>query len=105
LSYEYGYFCPFETPESKDIGLVKYFGLSVLIAPDFTMDLSYLSSVLYDSPQYNDFKERKQSDKREYPVLLNSRFIGFTTSNLVKFSYRDLKLRYSFISCIFDEVA
>ena len=28
MSYEYGYFCPFETPESKDVGLVKYFGLS-----------------------------------------------------------------------------
>ncbi|ORX89484.1 beta and beta-prime subunits of DNA dependent RNA-polymerase [Neocallimastix californiae] len=105
LSYQYGYFCPFETPESKDVGLVKYFGLSVLIAPDFTMDLSYLSSVLYDSPHYNDFKENKQSDKREYPVLLNSRFIGFTTCNLVEFTYRDLKLRYPFISCIFDEVA
>ncbi|KAG4090461.1 beta and beta-prime subunits of DNA dependent RNA-polymerase [Neocallimastix lanati (nom. inval.)] len=105
LSYQYGYFCPFETPESKDVGLVKYFGLSVLIAPDFTMDLSYLSSVLYDSPHYNDFKENKQSDKREYPVLLNSRFISFTTCNLAEFTYRDLKLRYPFISCIFDEVA
>ena len=59
LSYEYGYFCPFETPEFKDIGRVKYFGLSVLIVPAFTMDLSYLSSVLYDSPHYNDFKESK----------------------------------------------
>ena len=103
LSYEYCYFCPFETPESKDIGLVKYLGLSVLIAPDFTMDLSCLSSVLYDSPHYNDFKESKQSNKREYPVLLNSRFIGFTTCNLVEFTFRDLKLRYHFISCIFDE--
>ncbi|ORY20611.1 hypothetical protein LY90DRAFT_516632 [Neocallimastix californiae] len=67
------------------------------------MDLSCLSSVLYDSPHYNDFKESKQSNKREYPVLLNSRFIGFTTCNLVEFTYRDLKLRYHFISCIFDE--
>ncbi|KAG4092770.1 beta and beta-prime subunits of DNA dependent RNA-polymerase [Neocallimastix lanati (nom. inval.)] len=101
--------------QSKDIGLVKYFGLSILIAPDFTMDLSYLSSVLYDSPHYNDFKDNKQNDKREYPVLLNSRFIGLTTYNLVEFTYfcffqtlytyRNLKLRYPFISCIFDEVA
>jgi len=66
---------------------VKYFGLSILIAPDFTMDLSYLSSVLYDSPHYNDFKNNKQNDKREYPVLLNSRFIGLTTYNLVEFTY------------------
>jgi DNA-directed RNA polymerase beta subunit len=36
-SYDYCYFCPFETPESKDVGFVKYFGLSVLVSPDFSM--------------------------------------------------------------------
>jgi len=31
ISYEYGYFCQFETPELEDVGLVKYFGLSILV--------------------------------------------------------------------------
>ena len=34
--------------ESKDVGLVKYFGLSVLVAPDFTLDKSILIPYIKD---------------------------------------------------------
>lgn len=96
MSYEYGYFCPFETPESKDVGLVKYFGLSVLVAPDFSIDGRFLNSITSDP---------HSKDKREYPVLLNTRFIGFTSTDLVEYTYKELKLTYPFISCLFDNVA
>jgi len=98
MSYEYGYFCPFETPESKDVGLVKYFGLSVLVAPDFTLDKSILNPYIKDEISYS-------TKENEYPVLLNTRFIGFTTTDLVEYTYKELKLKYPFISCLFDEVA
>jgi len=98
MSYEYGYFCPFETPESKDVGLVKYFGLSVLVAPDFSIDRIILNPMVYNTLSYS-------TKEKEYPVLLNSRFIGFTSTNLVEYTYKELKLKYPFISCIFDEVA
>jgi len=98
MSYEYGYFCPFETPESKDVGLVKYYGLSVLVAPDFTLDKTILNPYINDEIFYS-------TNEKEYPVLLNTRFIGFTTTDLVEFTYKVLKLKYPFISCIFDEVA
>jgi len=98
MSYEYGYFCPFETPESKDVGLVKYFGLSVLIAPDFSIDKTVLNNYIHDTFD-------PSNDEKEYPVLLNTRFIGFTTKDLVDLTYRELKLKYPFISCLFDEVA
>jgi len=70
MSSEYGYFCPFETPESKDIGLVKYYGLSVLVAPDFTLDKTILN------PYINN-KMFCSTNEKEYTVLLNTRFIGF----------------------------
>ncbi|OUM56586.1 hypothetical protein PIROE2DRAFT_65452, partial [Piromyces sp. E2] len=98
MSYEYGYFCPFETPESKDVGLVKYFGLSVLVAPDFSIDKNILNSLVHPNINYS-------SSEKEYPVLLNSRFIGFISVDLVEYTYKELKLTYPFISCLFDEVA
>jgi len=106
MSYEYGYFCPFETPESKDVGLVKYFGLSVLIAPDFTMNKNLLNSVIYKEfgKEENEIGNENKN-RKEYPVLLNTRFIGFTSKDLVDYTYKELKLEYPFISCIFDEVA
>ena len=76
MSYEYGYFCPFETPEAKDVRLVKYFGLSVVIAPDFTLDKSILNPYIKDEISYS-------TREKEYPVLPNTRFIGFTTTDLV----------------------
>ncbi|ORX41433.1 hypothetical protein BCR36DRAFT_311602, partial [Piromyces finnis] len=100
MSYEYGYFCPFETPESKDVGLVKYFGLSVLVAPDFSIDKTILYSFIN-----HDHININSKDKSEYPVLLNSRFIGFTSIDLVEYVYKNLKLTYPFISCLWDNVA
>jgi len=98
MSYEYGYFCPFETPESKDVGLVKYFGLSVLITPDFSIDKTILNSYVNGEISYS-------TSEKEYPVLLNTRFIGFTSIDLVEYTYKELKLKYPFITCLFDEVA
>ena len=98
MSYEYGYFCPFETPESKDAGFVKYFGLSVLVASDFTLDKTILNPYIKDELSYS-------TREKEYPVLLNTRFICFTTTDLVEYTYNELKLKYPFISCLFDEIA
>ncbi|KAG4098548.1 hypothetical protein H8356DRAFT_938686, partial [Neocallimastix lanati (nom. inval.)] len=35
------YLYPFEIPSSKDVGLVKYFSLSVLIIPNFPIGKTY----------------------------------------------------------------
>jgi len=69
MSYEYGYFCPFEIPESKDVGLIKYFGLSVLVTLDFILDKSILNPFIKDEISYS-------IREKEYPVLLNTKFIG-----------------------------
>ncbi len=39
-----------------------------------------------------------------FPVLLNTRFIGFTTTDLVDYTYKVLKLQYPYISCAFDNI-
>ncbi|KAG4081922.1 beta and beta-prime subunits of DNA dependent RNA-polymerase [Neocallimastix lanati (nom. inval.)] len=152
MSYDYGYFCPFETPESKDVGFVKYFGLSVLMGPDFTIDEKILEPFLF---KYNEIYDATTQDKKDddnsnsnsdenindnsqsntenksndnskmtlsnsnspnekrktlktgkkYPVLLNTRFIGFTTTDLVDYTYKVLKLKYTYISCVFDNIS
>ena len=164
MSYDYGYFCPFETPESKDVGFVKYFGLSVLMGPDFTIDEKILEPFLF---KYNEIYDATTQDKKDddnsnsnsdenindnsqsntenksndnsqsnseygdddycdsdtsnsnspnekrktlktgkkYPVLLNTRFIGFTTTDLVDYTYKVLKLKYPYISCVFDNIS
>ncbi|KAG4081573.1 hypothetical protein H8356DRAFT_1758854, partial [Neocallimastix lanati (nom. inval.)] len=164
MSYDYGYFCPFETPESKDVGFVKYFGLSVLMGPDFTIDEKILEPFLF---KYNEIYDATTQDKKnddnsnsnsdenindnsqsntenksndnsksnseygdddycdsdtsnsnspnekrktlktgkKYPVLLNTRFIGFTTTDLVDYTYKVLKLKYPYISCVFDNIS
>jgi len=66
MSYEYGYFCPFETPESKDVGLVKYSGLSVLVAPDFSIDLEILAPYIYNKCELSNKSEKNTNN---YPVL------------------------------------
>ncbi|KAG4083333.1 beta and beta-prime subunits of DNA dependent RNA-polymerase [Neocallimastix lanati (nom. inval.)] len=164
MSYDYGYFCPFETPESKDVGFVKYFGLSVLMGPDFTIDEKILEPFLYkyneiydaitldkkddnnsnsnldenindnsqsnsenksnnnsqsnseygddnycdsDTNNSNSANEKRKTLKtgKKYPVLLNTRFIGFTTTDLVDYTYKVLKLKYPYISCVFDNIS
>ncbi|KAG4082328.1 beta and beta-prime subunits of DNA dependent RNA-polymerase [Neocallimastix lanati (nom. inval.)] len=164
MSYDYGYFCPFETPESKDVGFVKYFGLSVLMGPDFTIDEKILEPFIF---KYNEIYDATTQDKKDddnsnsnsdenindnsqsntenksndnsqsnseygdddycdsdtsnsnspnekrktlkigkkYPVLLNTRFIGFTTTDLVDYTYKVLKLKYPYISCVFDNIS
>ncbi|KAL6592807.1 beta and beta-prime subunits of DNA dependent RNA-polymerase [Neocallimastix sp. 'constans'] len=148
MSYDYGYFCPFETPESKDVGFVKYFGLSVLMGPDFTIDEKILEPFLF---KYNEIYDATTQDKKdddnsnsnsdenindnsqsntenksndnsksnsEYGdddycdsdisnsnILLNTRFIGFTTTDLVDYTYKVLKLKYPYISCVFDNIS
>ncbi|KAG4083537.1 beta and beta-prime subunits of DNA dependent RNA-polymerase [Neocallimastix lanati (nom. inval.)] len=164
MSYDYGYFCPFETPESKDVGFVKYFGLSVLMGPDFTIDEKILEPFLFN---YNEIYDPTTQDKKDdnnsnsnsdenindnsqsntenrsnsnsqsiseygdddycdsdtsnsnspnekrktlktgkkFPVLLNTRFIGFTTTDLVDYTYKVLKLKYPYISCVFDNIS
>ncbi|KAG4081961.1 beta and beta-prime subunits of DNA dependent RNA-polymerase [Neocallimastix lanati (nom. inval.)] len=164
MSYDYGYFCPFETPESKDVGFVKYFGLSVLMGPDFTIDEKILEPFLF---KYNEIYDATTQDKKDddnsnsnsdenindnsqsntenksndnsqsnseygdddycdsdtsnsnspnekrktlktgkkFPVLLNTRFIGFTTTDLVDYTYKVLKLKYPYISCVFDNIS
>ncbi|KAL6588276.1 hypothetical protein U3516DRAFT_791097, partial [Neocallimastix sp. 'constans'] len=164
MSYDYGYFCPFETPESKDVGFVKYFGLSVLMGPDFTIDEKILEPFLFkyneiydattqnkkddgnsnsnsdenindnsqsntenksndnsqsnseygdddycdsDTSNSNSPNEKRKTLKtgKKYPVLLNTRFIGFTTTDLVDYTYKVLKLKYPYISCVFDNIS
>ncbi|KAG4081829.1 beta and beta-prime subunits of DNA dependent RNA-polymerase [Neocallimastix lanati (nom. inval.)] len=114
MSYDYGYFCPFETPESKDVGFVKYFGLSVLMGPDFTIDEKILEPFLFNQSNTENKSNDNSKSNFEYGdddycdsdiILLNTRFIGFTTTDLVDYTYKVLKLKYPYISCVFDNIS
>ncbi|KAG4081642.1 beta and beta-prime subunits of DNA dependent RNA-polymerase [Neocallimastix lanati (nom. inval.)] len=126
-----------------DVGFVKYFGLSVLMGPDFTIDEKILEPFLFkkkdddnsnsnsdenindnsqsntenksndnsqsnseygdddycdsDTSNSNSPNEKRKTLKtgKKYPVLLNTRFIGFTTTDLVAI----------LINCVFDNIS
>lgn len=95
----FGYYCPFETPESKEVGLIKYLAITTIISPYTDINLDSLFSkyvsidlnaiIINDASENNIFKFRLRNAQNDsyydiYTikfVTYNTKFIGFIFNN------------------------
>ncbi|KAL6631847.1 hypothetical protein U3516DRAFT_736774 [Neocallimastix sp. 'constans'] len=63
-NHTFGYYCPFETPESKEVGLIKFLSVTAIISPYTYIDLKLLENKLINEP-IKKF------------ITYNSKFVGF----------------------------
>jgi len=97
-----GYYCPFETPESKEVGLIKYLAITTVISPYTNINLDSLFSkyvsidlnsiIINDTSENNISNFRLRNSPNNKPnncydvntikfVTYYTKFIGFIFNN------------------------